>query len=100
MFNIVSDILSLLRKTLEDRTRNGVRLSYCSANDKEHSEDEESFLESHPIEDKLLQEVRIFTLASHLFWGLWSIVQAHVSKIPFGYLVRHRYIFFIILNLK
>ncbi|XP_071549990.1 choline/ethanolamine kinase isoform X2 [Panulirus ornatus] len=41
---------------------------------------------SHPAEDKLLQEVQVFTLASHLFWGLWSIVQGQVSTIPFGYL--------------
>ncbi|XP_045615837.1 choline/ethanolamine kinase isoform X2 [Procambarus clarkii] len=41
---------------------------------------------SHPVEDKLLQEVQVFTLASHLFWALWSIVQSQVSSIPFGYM--------------
>lgn len=29
-----------------------------------------------------------FALASHLFWGLWSIVQAKISSIEFGYMVR------------
>ena len=39
-------------------------------------------------EEKLLEEVRVFTLASHLFWTLWSIVNAPVSTIAFGYWVR------------
>ncbi|XP_069989201.1 choline/ethanolamine kinase [Penaeus vannamei] len=39
----------------------------------------------HPAEDKLLAEVQVFTLVSHLFWTLWSIVQSQVSTIPFGY---------------
>lgn len=28
-----------------------------------------------------------YTLASHFFWGLWSILQASMSTIEFGYLV-------------
>ncbi|KAE8744969.1 hypothetical protein FOCC_FOCC008381 [Frankliniella occidentalis] len=41
----------------------------------------------HPTEEEaaLLKEVREFTLATHLLWGLWSIVNATVSQIPFGY---------------
>lgn len=31
-----------------------------------------------------------FTLASHFFWGLWSILQAKISTIEFGYLVSRR----------
>ncbi|KYN03283.1 Choline/ethanolamine kinase [Cyphomyrmex costatus] len=36
-------------------------------------------------EERIMTEVRIFLLASHLFWGLWSIVNAKLSQIPFGY---------------
>lgn len=36
-------------------------------------------------EERILMEVRIFSLTSHLFWGLWSIVNAKLSQIPFGY---------------
>nr|XP_012154098.1 PREDICTED: choline kinase alpha-like [Megachile rotundata]XP_012154100.1 PREDICTED: choline kinase alpha-like [Megachile rotundata] len=32
-----------------------------------------------------MTEIKIFSLASHLFWGLWSIVNAKLSEIPFGY---------------
>jgi hypothetical protein len=28
-----------------------------------------------------------FILASHFFWGLWAVVNASVSTIPFGYWV-------------
>lgn len=31
-------------------------------------------------------EVNRFALASHFFWGLWSILQAKISTIQFGYL--------------
>lgn len=36
-------------------------------------------------EEALLCEVQAFSLASHLFWGLWSAVNAKLSQIPFGY---------------
>lgn len=37
-------------------------------------------------EEALLVEVRAYALASHFLWGLWAIVQAHMSNIEFGYL--------------
>merc|ERR1712136_409335 len=36
--------------------------------------------------DYLLEEVRKFVLFSHIFWALWSVVQAKISDISFGYL--------------
>ncbi|XP_076244071.1 choline/ethanolamine kinase isoform X3 [Calliopsis andreniformis] len=36
-------------------------------------------------EERIVTEIKIFSLASHLFWGLWSIVNAKLSEIPFGY---------------
>ncbi|XP_043595609.1 choline/ethanolamine kinase isoform X2 [Bombus pyrosoma] len=36
-------------------------------------------------EERIIMEIKIFSLASHLFWGLWSIVNAKLSEIPFGY---------------
>jgi len=35
---------------------------------------------------QLLNESKIFVLASHLHWVIWSVVQAHSSTIEFGYL--------------
>ena len=37
--------------------------------------------------EKLLHEVEVFQLASHLFWAIWSAVNAPICQIPFGYWV-------------
>lgn len=37
--------------------------------------------------NQLNGEVEAFTLASHLFWSLWAVVNAAKSQIPFGYWV-------------
>eukprot|EP00958_Prasinococcus_capsulatus_P007250 scaffold674_cov371-Prasinococcus_capsulatus_cf.AAC.8 len=31
-------------------------------------------------------EANFFSLASHLFWGTWSVLQAHYSQIDFDFL--------------
>ncbi|XP_046680792.1 choline/ethanolamine kinase isoform X1 [Homalodisca vitripennis] len=41
--------------------------------------------QSPPCIEMLIREVHQFTLASHLFWGLWGVVNAKRSQIPFGY---------------
>lgn len=38
-------------------------------------------------ERRMLDEIHVYALASHLFWTLWSIVNAPVSTIAFGYWV-------------
>ncbi|XP_071403185.1 choline kinase alpha isoform X2 [Centroberyx affinis] len=38
------------------------------------------------LKEELYVEVNRFSLASHFFWGLWSIIQARISTIEFGYL--------------
>ncbi|XP_075064554.1 choline/ethanolamine kinase [Mixophyes fleayi] len=42
--------------------------------------------ERHVQEEAMVLEVNRFALASHFFWGLWSILQAKMSTIEFGYL--------------
>ncbi|XP_075401379.1 choline kinase alpha isoform X2 [Tenrec ecaudatus] len=42
--------------------------------------------EKSAIEEAMLLEVNRFALASHFFWGLWSIIQAKISSIEFGYM--------------
>ncbi|XP_005067160.1 LOW QUALITY PROTEIN: choline/ethanolamine kinase [Mesocricetus auratus] len=42
--------------------------------------------EQKKLEEELLTEVNWYALASHFFWGLWSILQASMSTIEFGYL--------------
>ncbi|XP_066540331.1 choline kinase alpha isoform X2 [Hoplias malabaricus] len=36
--------------------------------------------------EDMLVEVNRFALASHFFWGLWSVIQARISTIEFGYM--------------
>ncbi|XP_029289748.1 choline kinase alpha [Cottoperca gobio] len=38
------------------------------------------------LKEELHVEVNRFSLASHFFWGLWSIIQARLSTIKFGYM--------------
>ncbi|XP_056137424.1 choline kinase alpha isoform X2 [Lampris incognitus] len=38
------------------------------------------------LKEDLYVEVNRFSLASHFFWGLWSIIQARISTIEFGYM--------------
>ncbi|XP_072277391.1 choline kinase alpha-like isoform X2 [Pyxicephalus adspersus] len=42
--------------------------------------------EKSKIENEMLTEINRFALASHFFWALWSIVQAKISSIEFGYM--------------
>ncbi|XP_074231971.1 choline/ethanolamine kinase isoform X1 [Camelus bactrianus] len=42
--------------------------------------------EQKKLEADLLVEVNRYALASHFFWGLWSILQASMSTIEFGYM--------------
>ncbi|XP_051580419.1 choline/ethanolamine kinase isoform X1 [Myxocyprinus asiaticus] len=37
-------------------------------------------------EEEMIIEANRFALASHFHWGLWSIIQAKISKIEFGYM--------------
>ncbi|XP_076848302.1 choline kinase alpha [Brachyhypopomus gauderio] len=38
------------------------------------------------MREDMLEEINRFALASHFFWGLWSMIQAKISTIEFGYL--------------
>ncbi|KPP67548.1 choline kinase alpha-like, partial [Scleropages formosus] len=38
------------------------------------------------VKEEMLVEVNRFALASHFFWSLWSIIQARISTIEFGYM--------------
>lgn len=38
------------------------------------------------VEEDMIIEANRYALASHFLWGLWSIIQAKISKIEFGYM--------------
>ena len=39
--------------------------------------------------DRLVVEANVFALASHLYWGVWALIQAKHSAIDFDYLAYH-----------
>ena len=49
-----------------------------------YDEEEQGFAD----EESILMEANAYALASHFLWGLWAIVQAHISAIRFAFLVR------------
>lgn len=44
-----------------------------------------SQVSDHEVQ-QLCEDVEKYTLASHLFWGLWGIISQHVNEIDFDYL--------------
>ncbi|CAK6968986.1 choline/ethanolamine kinase [Scomber scombrus] len=45
-----------------------------------------STMDQKQIEEDMIIEANRYALASHFLWGLWSIIQAKISKIEFGYM--------------
>ncbi|XP_062159492.1 probable choline kinase 1 [Alnus glutinosa] len=43
--------------------------------------------------EQVVQDVEKYTLANHLFWGIWGIISDYVNKIDFDYMeyARHRF---------
>ena len=40
----------------------------------------------HPSIESLIKEATTFAVLSHLYWGVWSIIQARYSTIDFDFL--------------
>ncbi|XP_049578704.1 choline/ethanolamine kinase isoform X2 [Syngnathus scovelli] len=43
-------------------------------------------VDQRQMEEDMIIEANRYALASHFLWGLWSIIQAKLSKIEFGYM--------------
>lgn len=52
----------------------------------EQHRDSKSDLDQTQVEEDMIIEANRYALASHFLWGLWSIIQAKISKIEFGYM--------------
>ncbi|XP_013884346.1 choline/ethanolamine kinase [Austrofundulus limnaeus] len=46
----------------------------------------DSTMDQTQVEENMILEANRYALASHFLWGLWSIIQAKLSKIEFGYM--------------
>ncbi|XP_017261049.1 choline/ethanolamine kinase [Kryptolebias marmoratus] len=52
----------------------------------EQRKDTDCTTDQTQIEESMIIEANRYALASHFLWGLWSIIQAKISKIEFGYM--------------
>ncbi|XP_018519419.1 choline/ethanolamine kinase [Lates calcarifer] len=52
----------------------------------EQRKDSDSPMNQTQTEEDMIIEANRYALASHFLWGLWSIIQAKISKIEFGYM--------------
>uniref|UniRef100_A0A8C7XHH0 Ethanolamine kinase n=1 Tax=Oryzias sinensis TaxID=183150 RepID=A0A8C7XHH0_9TELE len=52
----------------------------------EYDNNSEVGVDRTQIEEDMIIEANRYALASHFLWGLWSIIQAKLSKIEFGYM--------------
>lgn len=62
------------------------------AEDEQDKGDKNGLPEVTDEEEAMLLEANMYALASHFLWGLWAIVQAHISNIEFDYLVSSKII--------
>lgn len=79
-FRLLLKILQLrfIRAYLSEERSNADVIKHHEATDEE--------------EEAMLLEANVYALASHFLWGLWAIVQSHISSIEFGYLVSTAFI--------
>ncbi|XP_072241773.1 choline/ethanolamine kinase isoform X2 [Leuresthes tenuis] len=52
----------------------------------EQQRNSDSAVDQMKIEEDMIIEANRYALASHFLWGLWSIIQAKLSRIEFGYM--------------
>lgn len=52
----------------------------------EHGKYSDIEVDRTQTEEDMIIEANRYALASHFLWGLWSIIQAKISKIEFGYM--------------
>lgn len=45
---------------------------------------------SDEVLDRLVAEANVYALASHLYWGVWALVQARYSTVDFDYMAFSR----------
>lgn len=54
--------------------------------DDDQTQEDQTQEDQTQLEEAMLIEANRYALASHFLWGLWSIIQAKISKIEFGYM--------------
>lgn len=74
------------KATPEDYPSREQQLHFIRSYLAEQGQLSDSQAEQRQMEEDMLIEANRYALASHFLWGLWSIIQAKISKIEFGYM--------------
>ncbi|KAL8256599.1 hypothetical protein R6Q59_031666 [Mikania micrantha] len=67
----------LIKKFADSEDRRRFVQSYLNSTGKQPSDDEV---------DQLIDDIEKYTLANHIFWGLWGIISGYVTHIDFDYI--------------
>ncbi|XP_053175530.1 choline/ethanolamine kinase [Scomber japonicus] len=84
MYNYTYDQWPFYKATPEDYPTREQQLHFIRSYLAEQTRN--STMDQKQIEEDMIIEANRYALASHFLWGLWSIIQAKISKIEFGYM--------------
>nr|XP_046249188.1 choline/ethanolamine kinase [Scatophagus argus] len=86
MYDYTYDQWPFYKATPENYPTREQQLHFIKAYLAEQRRDSDSMEDQTQIEEDIIIEANRYALASHFLWGLWSIIQAKISKIEFGYM--------------
>ncbi|XP_034542485.1 choline/ethanolamine kinase [Notolabrus celidotus] len=74
------------KATPEDYPTREQQLHFIRSYLAEQGQHSDATVDQTQAEEDMIIEANRYALASHFLWGLWSIIQAKISKIEFGYM--------------
>ncbi|KAF7662903.1 hypothetical protein LDENG_00223270 [Lucifuga dentata] len=86
MYNYTYDQWPFFKATPENYPTREQQLHFIRSYLAEQKGHSEVTMDQTQEEEDMLIEANRYALASHFLWGLWSIIQAKLSKIEFGYM--------------
>ncbi|KAM9376975.1 choline/ethanolamine kinase [Pholidichthys leucotaenia] len=86
MYDYTYDKWPFYKATPEDYPTREQQLLFIRSYLAEQGQHSGTDVDQTEIEEAMIIEANRYALASHFLWGLWSIIQAKISKIEFGYM--------------
>lgn len=86
MYNYTYNQWPFYKATPEDYPTREQQLHFIRSYLAEQRKHSDMTVDQTQIEEDMIIEANRYALASHFLWGLWSIIQAKISKIEFGYM--------------
>ncbi|XP_034031394.1 choline/ethanolamine kinase [Thalassophryne amazonica] len=86
MYDYTYDQWPFYKVTPENYPTKDQQLHFIRSYLAEQKQCPEITLDQTQIEEQMITEANRYALASHFLWGLWSIIQAKISKIEFGFM--------------